>query len=138
METVGRTLIAPPVPTTFASVPSGSVPSTLLMGSESRLALLIGESVTVTTATTPLLMALAFMPDAKQTNVPLPEPQLSVFPAAVSDGPAAALSEMTSVGEYVSIHCRDAGPLLLAFNERFSESELPFSADPEVKLKDGA
>ena len=79
-ETAGSTLIDPPVPVMFASVPSGSVPITLLIGKESTLAPLLAERVAVTVASVPLLMAVAFVPDATHTNVPTPELQLSVFP----------------------------------------------------------
>jgi len=92
----------------------------------------------VITATTPLLMALLSNPDAKHTKVPTPAVQLIVFPASVSAEPAATLSETTSVGEYPSVHWRLAGALAAASNERFSESEVPWRADPEAKLSDGA
>jgi hypothetical protein len=74
------------------------------MGRESRLALLVAESVAVTTATTPLLRALPLIPDARQTKAPEPELQLSAAPAAVRAGPATALSEVMLAGEYVSTH----------------------------------
>jgi hypothetical protein len=83
-------------------------------------------------------MALLFNPDAKHTNVPTPALQLIVVPAAVSAEPAVTLSEATSVGENASVHWRAAGALAGALNERFSESEAPWKADPEAKLSDGA
>jgi len=98
-ETAGSTLIDPPVPVMFASVPLGSVPIKLLIGKESTVAPLFGERVAVIVASVPLPMAVAFTPAVTQTNVPTPELQLNVFPAAVSTGPATALSAATSVAE---------------------------------------
>jgi hypothetical protein len=120
----------------FASVPSGSVPITLLIGKESTLAPLLAERVAVTVASVPLLMAVAFVPDATHTNVPTPELQLSVFPAAASAGPATALSAATSVAEYVNVHCTLAGAPEGAFKERVKGNALPLSAVPDAKLKD--
>jgi hypothetical protein len=54
--------MVPPDPVMSASVPFGSVPNTLLMEIGSKVALLLDESVAVTTATTPLPIAVAFMP----------------------------------------------------------------------------
>jgi hypothetical protein len=108
------------------------------MGSESGEAVLVGERVAVTTATTPLLRALEFDPDDTQIKVPLPGLQLSVSPTAVRAGPGAALREVIAVGEYVSVHCSAAGALVPALSERFSGSELPWTADPDAKLNDGA
>jgi len=98
-ETAGSTLIDPPVPVMFASVPLGRVPIKLLIGKELTVAPLVGERVAVIVASVPLPMAVAFTPAVTQTNVPTPELQLNVFPAAVSTGPATALSAATSVAE---------------------------------------
>jgi hypothetical protein len=82
-----------------ALVPLGNAPNTLLMARESRVLVLVGARVALTTATTPLPMAVAFMPEATQTTVPDPELQLNVSPAAVSAEPAVVLSEaMAAVG----------------------------------------
>ena len=135
-ETAGSTAIDPPVPATFASVPSGSVPITLPIGKESTVALLPGERVAVIVASTPLPIAVAFTPDAKHTNVPTPELQFNVFPAAVRTGPAAALSEATSVAEYVNVHCTPAGAPEGAFKDRIKGSVLPFSVVPDARLRD--
>ena len=132
------TVIVPPVPVMSASVPLGNDPITLLIGSESGEALLVGERVAVTTATTPLLRAVAFIPDATQTKVPMPGLQLSVSPTAVRAGPATALREVMAVVEYESVHCSAAGAPVPTFNERFSGSELPWAADPDAKLNDAA
>jgi len=89
------TLIVAPEPVISASVPFASVPNTLLMESESNVALLLEDSVAVTTATTPLPIAVAFAPEARQIRVPTPELQLRFFPAAVRTVPAAAVSDVT-------------------------------------------
>ena len=89
------TLIVPPDAVISASVPFASVPNTLLMESESKVALLLAESVAVTTATTPLPIAVAFAPEARQIRVPTPELQLRFFPAAVRAVPVAAVSDVT-------------------------------------------
>jgi hypothetical protein len=91
------TLIVPPVPVMSASVPLGSDPITLLIGSESNVALLVGERLAVTTATTPLLRAVSFVPHATQTKVPAVGLQLSVPPMAVRAAPGAALSEVIAL-----------------------------------------
>ena len=96
------------------------------------------DRLAVITATMPLLMALLSSPDARHTKVPTPALQLIVFPAAVSAEPAVTLSEATSVGEYPIVHWRPAGALAAALNERLSESEVPWRADPDAKLNDGA
>jgi hypothetical protein len=132
----GRTLMVPPVPVVSASVPLGNDPITLLMGRESNVAVLLAERVAVTTATTPLPMAVLFDPDATQIKVPTPELQLSVSPTAVRAEPATALREVTAADGYVSVHCSADGALLPSLNERFSETELPWTVDPDAKLND--
>jgi hypothetical protein len=52
-----------------------------------------GERLAVITATTPLLMAVLFGPDAKHTIVPTPALQLSVVPVSVRADPEAKLSD---------------------------------------------
>lgn len=130
-------MIVPPVPETLSEVPLAKAPIVLLIGIESRLLLLVGESVAVTTATTPLPIVLAFMPLARQITDPVPALQLIVLPAPVRAGPAVVLREMMSLGEYESVHCKPAGALLAAFKDRFSDRALPLSAEPEAKLKEG-
>jgi len=89
------TLIVPPDPVILASVPFASVPNTFVKESASEVALLVDESVAVTTATTPLAIAVAFAPKATQTRVPTLELQLRFFPAAESADPALAVSDVT-------------------------------------------
>jgi len=131
------TLIAPPVPETLREVPFAKTPITLLIGKLSRLSGPVGESVAEITATTPLPMALVFTPVARHVIAPTPVTQLSVLPAAVSADPAIALREVISVGVYEIVHCKPAGALAPAFNDRFSETEPPLTADPEAKLNTG-
>jgi hypothetical protein len=99
-----RTLIVPPAAVILASIPSGNAPYTPLNGSESNVALLEGERFAVTTATTPLGVAVLFIPDATQINVPTPEPQVIVFPAAVNADVGVTLRDATSLGEYPMVH----------------------------------
>ena len=89
------TVTVPPDPVMSASVPFANVPNTLLMASESDVTLLLEDSVAVTTATTPLPIAVAFAPEARQIRVPTPELQFRFFPAAVRAVPVAAVSDVT-------------------------------------------
>jgi hypothetical protein len=135
-ETAGNTPIDPPVPVMFASVPSGSVPITLLIGKESTLALLLGERIAVIVASTPLPTAVAFAPDATHINVPTPELQLNVFPAADSTGPATALTVATSAAEYVNVHCTLAGAPEVVFKDSVNGNALPLRTVPDARLSD--
>jgi hypothetical protein len=56
------------------------------------------ESVTDTTATTPLAIVLTFIPVATQTDVPLVVRQSRVLPAVVSAVPGETLTEAISEG----------------------------------------
>lgn len=99
-DTVGRgawTTIVPLVPETGNAVPSARDPIRLpsVRGTDGPLP---ADSVTVTTATTPLPIAVAFIPDAMQIAEPMAELQLRVFPAAVNAGPAAKLTAVTFAG----------------------------------------
>jgi hypothetical protein len=116
----------------------GSDPNTLLIGSETGEVVPVGERVAVTTATTPLLRAVAVSPDAKQTRVPVPGLQLRVSPTPVRAGPGTAVREAIAVVEYVSVHCSVEGAPLPTFNERFSGIEPPWATDPDAKLNDAA
>jgi hypothetical protein len=97
---------------------------------------LLAERVAVTTATNPLPMAVLFDPDATQIKVPTPELQLSVSPTDVRAEPATAVRDVTAADGYANVHCSADGAPLPAFNERFSETELPWTAAPEAKLND--
>lgn len=96
-DTVGRaacTVIVPLVPVTAKAVPFDADPIKLpsVRGTDGPLP---AESATVTTATTPLPIPFAFMPEATHIAEPLAVLQLRVFPAAVKAGPAAKLTEVT-------------------------------------------
>jgi hypothetical protein len=131
------TLIVPPVPETLREVSFAKTPITLLIGKLSRLSGPVGESVAEIMATTPLPMALVLTPVARHVIAPTLVTQLSILPAVVSAGPAIALREVISVGVYEIVHCKPAGALAPAFNDRFSETEPPLTADPEAKLNTG-
>jgi hypothetical protein len=127
-EIVGRavwTAMVPPVPETAKAVPSASAP-TGLPSDRGTVKLLVAESVIVTTATTPLLIVLAFRPEATHIVDPLVVLQVIVFPAAVRAGPAAKAMVVTSVGEYESAHCSAAGWLpAVALKERLRDRDPP-------------
>jgi hypothetical protein len=132
-ETAGSEPTVPPLPETIRFEPFPMLPHTLFI--EIVPPALAGATVAVTTATTPVLMLLLFIPLATQVMEPVPELQLRVLPAAVSAGPAAALTALMPAG-YESVHSRPAGALLPPAKERFRETEPPGAADPEAKLKD--
>jgi hypothetical protein len=99
-ETVGRpaaTVMTSFVPETATPFPFASDP-TRLPSARGTDELLVAERVTVTTATTPVPITLAFMPSAMHIAVPLVALQLRVFPAAVKAGPAAKLMAATLAG----------------------------------------
>ena len=85
-----------PVPDTVVEVPSAMTPTGFLIDRGTDALLVNDARVTVTTATTPVLIGLAFRPTARQVEDPLIVLQLSVLLAAVSAGPAAILTEATS------------------------------------------
>src|SRR5262249_439858 len=116
------TVMAPPVPETLSAVPFGAAPIVLLIEIESSVLVLAGLRFAVTTATTRLPMAVTFIPLARQISDPVFALQLRVLLALLRADPAAALSELMSLGEYESVHSKPAGLPVPAFNERFSES----------------
>ena len=109
----------------------------MVNANESSVLVLLEDRVALTTATTPLVKAVAFVPLATQVTVPEPGAQVSVSPEGSAD-PAVMLTEEMAVGANERVHCRLAGALVAAVNERLSESEAPLSADPEARLIDGA
>jgi len=92
-----ETVMEPPVPVTLTWLPSPMAPMMLLSERES-LPVAVEGRVAVSTATTPPLMAVSFMPAATQVMEPAAGLQVSVLPAAVRDDPATALSEVTPLG----------------------------------------
>ena len=93
------TLMVPPVPVMVALVPTARTAKRLptAMGTEEP-AIPGGKSNWDTVATTPVPIVFAFIPVAKQMTVPLAALQLSVFPAAVSAGPAVGVREEMLAG----------------------------------------
>jgi hypothetical protein len=90
-------------------------------------------SFTVTVATTPSPMSVAFIPLAKHVSDAVPGAQFSVLPAAVSAGPAVALIEATSFVEYDKVHPTPAGAAP-PDKDRSNETEPPGAADPDPRL----
>lgn len=89
--------IVPPEPVMLAFVPSAEAPNTFVIGNVSRDPVIDDESVAVTTAATPLPIAFAFEPLARQVSVPVPRTHVSVLAALVSAGPAVAPIETKSL-----------------------------------------
>ena len=86
----------------------------------------MAERVTVATATTPVPIAVAFMPDAIHTADPLTALQLRVLPAAVKAGPAVKPMAVTLAGAYDSPHSNAVGWLpAVALKERLRETDPP-------------
>ena len=92
------TLMVPPVPVTGVTVPSTKAPS-VFVTERGTDKLLVGVSVTVTTAAVPLPMVCEFMPLVRHVVDPVIALQASVLPEAVNAGPAATLREATFPGE---------------------------------------
>ena len=90
-----RTVTVPPVPPTVVALPFGRAPTSpvIEMGTEEPAPAV--PKFTVAVATVPLPMVLAFMPVPTHSTAPLTVLQAIVFPAAVSAGPAAMLTEAT-------------------------------------------
>src|SRR5262249_53914634 len=129
------TVINPPAPETEVQVPSGWAAITLLIGSDTAR-LLAGVSVTETTATTPLPMAVPFMPLTTHTTEPLRGLQLRDLPAAVKAGPAAVLIDKTSLVAKDSVHWRVDGAALDDVKARFRATEPPGTAETEPKARE--
>jgi hypothetical protein len=133
------TLIALPVPETVTCIPLDRTPITPLSGRDTAELLVLAESLTVTTATTPVPTVFAFMPLVTHFTDPAAEAHVTTLPADVSAAPAATLTDATSLVGYEIVHARPAGALPLeAVKERFRASEPPGTTDPEAKLKDVA
>ena len=129
------TVITPPEPET-AKVDPFDVAALVFPTPSVRVGLPTTEAnVAVTTATTPLPMALAFMPEPKQVTDPAPLEQSRLLPAAVRAAPAEIVTEVIFVCGYESVHCKPAGADE-ALRERFKETEPPGTAEPELKLRE--
>ena len=90
------TVIVPPAPEVAIELPAPEAAMTLL-SAIGTLALAVAVSLTVMLAATPSAIPVAFMPLATHLMDVVPDTQLSVLPAPVSAGPAAALIEATSL-----------------------------------------
>jgi hypothetical protein len=128
------TVIVPPVPVTEAVVPSDRLPITLLSGIENEL--VPDESARFRTATVPVPIEAAFIPDARQVTVPAPGLQLSVLPADVRADPAAAFIDVTLTVGYVNVHASAAGAVLPAASVSEREIEPPGRAVAELRLRE--
>jgi len=93
---VVRTLTVPPVPDTAAAVPSDRTPNMFPIDIGTEESTGEAASCTVTIATVPLLIVLAFMPTAKHVTDPVMALHVTDLLAAVSEGPTETLSEATS------------------------------------------
>jgi hypothetical protein len=96
---------------------------------------LLSANVKVTEATTPFGMLLVAIPTATQVYDPELAVQDKVLPAAVADGPAMALTELTSPG-YVSVHCKAAGSLPAGEFTESANVTLPPLAVPEERVRE--
>ena len=108
----------------------------MLIAIESAVLLVPEATVAVTTATTPLLMVLVFVPVARQFTNPAAAEQVSVSLTAVSTGPATILKAVMSLDGYASVHCRPAGAVPGTLKERFKEMDPPLTTDPEARFRD--
>jgi hypothetical protein len=128
------TVMVPPPAVVLREIPAPETAMAFPTGIDT-LEPAVEASFTLTLATTPSAIPVAFMPVARQVKVVVPETQLSVLPAAVSTGPAAAVSEVTSVEGYERVHCSPDAAAPPA-TERFTETEPPGRADPEAKVNE--
>src|SRR5579863_3827906 len=85
-----------PVPDMVSATPVPKTAAVPLSVSGTEPVLVVLASFTVTVATTPLLMVLAFMPSARQMVDPAEGLQVMVLLAADKAGPTAKLTEVTS------------------------------------------
>src|SRR5579872_338740 len=92
------TVMVPPAPDKLSAVPSGRAPRAFVteIGTE---ALLVGVRVTVTIATTPLVMMVEFIPEMRHERDCAPAEQVTVLPVAVAAGPAVTATEAISLAE---------------------------------------
>ena len=86
--------MTPPVAVTAVTVALEEAPIALLTEIDAEVLLVPAAVCAVTTATTPLLMVLEFMPLTTQLTVPVPEAQVRVLLADVTAAPAATLNEV--------------------------------------------
>jgi len=70
-----------------------------------------GAKVKLITATVPFAIVLEFMPETMHVYPPDPANHANVFEAPVATAPALTEKEVTSLCEYVNVHCKAAGSL---------------------------
>jgi hypothetical protein len=93
-------------------------------------AVVAGDKVAVTTATTPSGIMLPFIPLATHVYVPLAPAQLIALPAVIAADPAATVINVISEAGYRSVHCKPAGCAEAVTRERLSVTLPPGEADP--------
>ena len=91
------TVTVPPLPVIPRFVPSGNAAIALVIGIDSTLPVAAKETLTVATATTPLAIAVEFIPETRQRIAPALGAQLSDLLAAVNAGPADIVKEVISL-----------------------------------------
>jgi len=100
--------------------------------------LVMGASVTVTVATTPLPIVESVAPIAMHVTEPLTGLQLSVLFAAPRAVPGATTSELTLLAAKSNLHCKPAGAPPVPFKVRLSTTEPPPTAAPDERLTEDA
>jgi len=96
-----------PAPDATMASPALEPATTLLIPIDALLT--PATKVTLTTATTPFAIVLAFIPETKQEYAPDAEKQVSVLEALVVAAPALAEMEVTELAENVRVHCKVDG-----------------------------
>src|SRR6266567_4714861 len=105
-----RTVMLPPVAGIDAPVPSASACTAFATEIVTEGPLVAAASVTLTCATTPLLIVVEFTPNARHINDPFPGLHEIDLPALVSAVPATTLREATlPATEGETVHCKPAG-----------------------------
>ncbi len=125
------TVIVPPVPDMLVELPVGSTAIGSVIPRVTDGPLVGFASVAVTVATTPLAIVVEFIPEARQIIAPLALLQVTVFCAPLSTEPVFTLTELISLVEYVSVHCKALGKEPEPFHDRFKVTLPPWTAEPE-------
>jgi hypothetical protein len=95
----GLILTCPPVAVTLRGLALAVDPILLVIWIADEVFTVVGETVNVAVATTPLAMVVTLKPDNKQVYDPDPALQDMDLPAATAAGPAATLTDVKSVAE---------------------------------------
>ena len=102
-------VIVPPAVEVEMAVLSGAAAAPLRSWIEEDVFDVNADIVRLTVATTPFAMVVEFKPHTTHVEAPIPLLHESDLLAAVVTGPAATLTEETSVLEYASVHWIAAG-----------------------------